>query len=113
MTENNVVKITHSIKVKEMLSDIAYCLSVFNKFTYNMEDNFMNPEVVHAYQLANMIRIKAKNCCDELNIVYQSSVEVLSLYGDLLYGRDVRASQWRIDRLVEYGYVVTKKVVNK
>lgn len=94
--KNNIIKIPNNKQTVEQLSDIAYCKSIFDKHEYNMEQNFMNPDVIHAYQLVNIIRINSK--CDE---VYYKALEALAYYGDLLYGKDVRMQNWREQRLLE------------
>lgn len=94
--KNNIIKIPNNKQTVEQLSDIAYCKSIFHKHEYNMEKNFMNPDVIHAYQLVNIIRINSKS--DE---VYYKALEALAYYGDLLYGKDVRIQNWREQRLLE------------
>lgn len=104
--KNNIIKFRHSLNDVEILSDIAYCKSVFDKHEFDLESNFMNPDVVHAYQFVNMIRINAKS--DE---VYNSALKVIAYYGDLLYGKDTRINHWRAQRLLEKGYELTKVVM--
>ena len=96
--KNNILKMPDSKLFVEQMSDIAYCKSVFDKHEKNMEQNFMNPDVVHAYQLVNMIRINSTN-----DKVYYEALEVVAGYGDLLYGKDVRMQHWREQRLIERG----------
>lgn len=106
LMKNNIIKFRHSLNDVEILSDIAYCKSVFDKHELDLESNFMNPDVVHAYQFVNMIRINAKS--DE---VYNSALKVIAYYGDLLYGKDTRINHWRAQRLLEKGYELTKVVM--
>lgn len=105
MMKNNVVKIPINANCVEQLLDIDYCKTVFDKHEYDMESNFMNPDVVHAYQFVNMIRINAKN-----DKVYDQALKVIAYYGDLLYGKDIRINHWRAQRLLEKGYELTKVV---
>lgn len=110
--KNNVVKIPIDTHYVEQLSDIEWCESVFETYKYNMEDNFMNPDVVHAYQLLNIIRIslKKKKVYDEA--LYTKTLKALAYYGDLLYGKDIRIKHWRVQRLIEQGYDI-KDVAEK
>jgi len=99
--KNNVVKLK-SKKANglngEQLSDIDWCKSIFKLHKKNMSEDFMKADVVHAYHLANIIRIKALD-----DDVYISAMEALGDYGDYLYGSDERVTYWRAKRMVENG----------
>lgn len=110
--KNNIVNLPENKHHVEQLSDIEWCLSVFEKHKYDMENNFMNPDVVHAYQLVNMIRISLKNKKIHDEVLYTKTLKAVAYYGDLLYGKDVRIKHWRAQRLVEQGYDV-KDVAEK
>jgi len=94
--KNNVVKLKCKKLNVEQLSDIAWCKSIFYLHKKNMSEDFMKPDVVHAYQLANIIRSKALD-----DDVYNSAMEALGDYGDYLYGSDERVTYWRAKRMVE------------
>ena len=94
--KNNILKMPDSKLFAEQMLDIDYCKSVFDRHEINMEQNFMNPDVVHAYQLVNMIRINSTS-----DKVYYKALEVVAVYGDFLYGKDIRVDNWRKQRLLE------------
>lgn len=104
MSKTNLIVLKKGQRFKEYMSDIMWCKSVFDKYAFNMEDNFMNEEVSHAYHLVNIIRIKAK----DFEEVYDEALKVVAYYGDLLYGKDIRMKHWRVQRLIEQGYAIEK-----
>ena len=104
--KNNVVKLKCKKLNVEQLSDIAWCKSIFYLHKKNMSKDFMKPDVVHAYQLANIIRSKALD-----DDVYNLAMEALGDYGDYLYGSDERVTYWRAKRMVEAYKVSPIKLV--
>ena len=80
------------------MSDIAWCKSIFKLHKKNMSEDFMKADVVHAYQLAIIIRINAVD-----DHVYNSAMESLGDYGDYLYGSYERVTYWRARRMLENG----------
>ena len=107
MSKTNLIELKKSQRFKEYMSDIMWCKSVFDKYAFNMEDNFMNEDVTHAYQLLNIIRINSK----EDENVYFESLKALAYYGDLLYGKDIRINHWRVQRLIEQGYDIKESIL--
>lgn len=108
---NKVITLPCRTKIAEQMSDINWCKSTFLQYAETMEQNFMNDDVKYAYDLCNMIRIEAKGVD---NAVYTESLKVLGIYGDLLYGRDVRLEHWRMQRIIDAGYeIVDKRVANR
>lgn len=106
---NKIISLPTSVKIKEQLADIEWCRSTFLKYSETMEQNFMNDDVKYAYDLCNMIRIEAKGID---NAVYTEALKVLSIYGDLLYGRDVRIEYWRVQRIINTGYEIVDRTAS-
>lgn len=108
---NKIVSLPCRTKIAEQMSDINWCKSTFQQYSETMEQNFMNDDVKYAYDLCNMIRIEAKGID---NAVYTEALKVLSIYGDLLYGRDVRIEHWRVQRIINTGYeIVDRTALNR
>ena len=97
---NKIIPLATSVKIKEQLAEIEWCRSTFLKYANTMEENYTNDDVTYAYQFCNRIRIEAKGVSEK---VYFEALKVLSLYGDFLYGNDVRITFWK-KRMTEHDF---------
>ena len=106
---NKIISLPTSVKIKEQLADIEWCRSTFLKYSNTMEENYTNDDVTYAYQFCNSIRIEAKGVSEQ---VYFEALKVLGLYGDLLYGNDVRLTFWK-KRITEHDFDQLLNVANR
>jgi len=106
MSKDKIINLPLERKSVEQMSDIRWCRSTFLKYSDTMEENFMKDEVIHAYHLCNTIRIESKG---DNELVYFESLKTLGIYGDLLYGKDIRLTFWK-KRMTEHGY---DKIINE